>query len=219
GPGKSPLTFESKGITTALGGSDFFAKRKTKIFARYATPPPRITIQTWFSSWLTEAGDIVPLTHSKIPNIETGTRGLTDERMEVVNRIIDWKKGKVKLELLATGFAKGLYCQISPSMTVVTGVSATQFTVSAADAAKFNVGEEIAMHYPNMLVQSASITITNISGTTITVDSMGATPAAGWIAQYSDYDNCTTDQKLYWFLSDSNGKLGTADDPEHLIIP
>jgi hypothetical protein len=217
GPGKSPLTFESKGITTALGGSDFFSKRKQKIFSRYAAPPPKITVQTWFSNWLTEAGDIVPFTHSKVPDIANGTRGLTNERMEVINRTIDWRKGKVKLELLATGFGKDPYCQISPSMTVTSGTSNTEFEVSSADAAKFSIGDEIAMHYANMVVQSANVTITNISGTTITVDTLGATPSAGWIAQYAVYDSCTTDQKLYWFASDGSDYLGAANDAAHLI--
>lgn len=217
GPGKSPIKLESKGMTTALGGEDFFAKRKAKIFERYATPPPKITMSTWFTQWLTEAGDIVPVSHPILPNIESGTRGITNQRMEVVNRTINWKKGTVKIELLATGFEQGLYCQIAPSMTVVSGTSATEFEVSSADAAKFSVGDEIAMHYPNMLVQHASLTITNISGTTITTDNMGATPSAGWIAQYAVYDNCTSDQKLYWYASDGSDELGAANDPAHLI--
>ena len=218
GPGKNPLVLESKGITTALGGSDIFERRKKRVFQRYSNPPPpKITVKTFFSGWLTEVGDIVPITHSLLPDIESGTRGISDVRMEVTNRKIDWVKGQVTLDLLATSFGKDPYCQISPSMTVVTGISATQFTVSAADAAKFSIGDELAMHYPNMTVQSASITITNISGTTITVDSMGATPAAGWIAQYSTYDNCTDDQKLYWYLSDGSDYLGAANDPAHLI--
>jgi len=217
GPGKSPLVLESKGLTTALGGGDFLATRKAKVFERYATPPPRISISTWFSQWLTEAGDVVPLTHSLLPDIENGTRGISNVRMEVINRTIDWRRGKVKIELLETGFESAPYCQISPSMTVVTGVSNTQFTVSSADAAKFSAGQEIAMHYPNMVVQSAAVTITDITGTTITVDTLGATPSAGWIAQYAVYDSCTTAQKYYWFASDGSDELGAANDPAHLI--
>ena len=217
GPGKSPLVLEAKGITTALEGEDFFAKRKSKVFERYAIPPPKISMATWFSRWLTEAGDIVPVTHSQLPDVEAGTRGITAERMEVINRSIDWKKGKVKIQLLATGFEKDPYCQISPSMTVTSGTSATEFEVSSADAAKFSAGEEIAMHYANMVVQSAAVTIISISGTTVTCDSLGATPAAGWVAQYAAYDSCTADQKLYWFLSDGSDQLGAANDAAHLI--
>ena len=216
GPGKSPLVLESKGLTGATG-EDFFARRKANVFGRYATPPPKLNLQTFFSRWLTEAGDIVPVTHSKVPDISNGSRGITAENMEVINRSIDWKRGKVKVEALATSFGRDPYCQISPSMTVVTGISATRFTVSAADAAKFSAGEEIAMHYANMVVQSANVTITDITGTTITVDSLGATPAAGWIAQYAAYDSCTTDQQLYWFLSDGSDYLGAANDAAHLV--
>ena len=217
GPGKSPLKFESKGLTTALGAADIFAKRKDKIFARYAVPPPKITMNTFFSGWLTEVGDIVPVTHSLLPDLESGTRGITDVRMEVTNRSVNWQRGTVKLELVESGFAKDPYCQISPSMTVVSGTSNTEFEVSAADAAKFSVGEEIAMHYANMVVQTAAVTITDISGTTITVDTLGATPAAGWVAQYAVYDSCTDSQKLYWFASDGSDYLGAANDAAHLI--
>lgn len=218
GPGKSPIKLESKGATTALDASDMFALRKAKIFARYSNPPPpKISMSTFFSGWLTEAGDIVPISHSQLPDIENGTRGLTTEMMEVINRSIDWKRGRVKLQLLATGFGKDPYCQISPSATITSGTSATEFEVSSADAAKFNVGEEVAIHKPNMTIQAASVTITDISGTTITTDSIGATPAANWVMQYSVYDNCTADQKLYWFASDGSDYLGAANDAAHLI--
>ena len=123
----------------------------------------------------------------------------------------------IKLIPIVDSFESAPYCQISPSMTVVTGVSNTQFTVSSADAAKFSAGQEIAMHYPNMVVQSAAVTITDITGTTITVDTLGATPSAGWIAQYAVYDSCTTAQKYYWFASDGSDELGAANDPAHLI--
>ncbi len=250
GPGKKPLKLESKGMTAALGASDFFAKRKNRVFARYATPPPKITVSTLFDNWLTEAGDIVPLTHPNLPDIEAGTRGLTSERMEVVNRTIGWKRGRVKIELLATAFEKGIYCQISPKMVVTAGDSTTQFQVSAADAAKFEVGQIIDIFDVGMRAQATDLEITDISvggipdeildtdgdaiedtdgdaildtaggSTYITVgSSIGATPATGWICTFSSYDNCTTDQKLYWFLSDSGGKLGAADDDAHLITP
>jgi hypothetical protein len=218
GPGKSPLKLESKGITAALGGSDLFARRKAKVFERYSDPPPpKIKMTTWFYGWLTEAGDIVPVTHSKLPDIESGTRGITSERMEVINRNIDWKRGRVRLELLVTGFKKDPYCQISPSATITSGTSATEFEVSSADAAKFSEGDEVSIHKSNMITQAASVTITDISGTTITTDNIGATPAAGWVMQYSAYDNCTDDQKLYWFASDGSDYLGSSDDAAHLI--
>src|SRR3990167_3331906 len=99
--------------------------------------PIRIKFSSLFYRWLSEFGDIVPFTHSKLPDIQSGSRGYTSERMEIVHRGVDWAKGQVKFELLNTGFSKGIYQQISPSMTITAAASGTSWTVSTADAAKY----------------------------------------------------------------------------------
>jgi len=111
GPGKKPLEVKSKGlhVDTAPGSvngraEDIIAIRRGKVFARFASPPTKIKCKCFFSRWLTEAGDIVPFTHSKLPDIESGVRGYSAYNMEVVNRTVNWKEGSVTLELLNTGF-------------------------------------------------------------------------------------------------------------------
>jgi len=178
GPGKKPLVIKTQGLQSADVGTEVFSRRRHRVFDRYLTPPPKITCETFFSKWVVEPGDIVKFTHSQVPDIEAGTRGLTDELMEVISREVDLEKGKVKFELLWTGFGLGNYLRISPSGTVVTGSSATSFTMSSADAAKFKVGWEISITTAGG-DSRGDVNITAINGTAITIEDLGETPQTG----------------------------------------
>lgn len=236
GPGKKPATIKSKGLHTSLSpGSltvdvaNIIARRKNVIFNRFTVPPIKLNISAWFTRWISEVGDIVPITHSKLPDIENGSRGLDEARMEIVSKTIDYKNGKIKIEAMDTGFAKDIYFVFSPSMTVVFGISSTQFYVTTADADKYAnfANPEIRVCDNKMRTKAASVTITAIDTELlfgdphgkITCDDIGSTPAAGWLIVFADYDNCTDEQKLYGFLSDSNDYLGAANDDAHLIVP
>jgi hypothetical protein len=230
GPGKKPLTIKTKGLHSDLSPAsitidvaNILARRKNAVFSRFATPPIKLNIDAWYTQWISEAGDIVPITHSKLPDIESGTRGLSEARMEIIKKDVDFKSGKVKVEALNTGFAKDIYFVISPSMTVTAGASGTEFTVSATDAAKYAnfTLPEVRVSDAGMRSQAASITILTIDTTTgvIICDDIGSTPSAGWIITFADYDNCTDEQKLYGFFSDATDDLGAADDNAHLIVP
>jgi len=247
GPGKKPLEIKSKGLHTShspasIAGraTDICAKRKAKIFGRWSNPPPiKINAKAFFSRWLSDPGDQIPITHESLPDLETGTRGITARRMEIINRPIDWIRGQVTFDLLDTGFNKSQYVAISPIMTVVSGESTTTFMVSAADAAKFEEGWVIDLFDAGMRSQATDLTITSIAsretadfedtsdvefddtsdvefdeseGSIVTVgSSIGATPSAGWIAVFSSYGNCDSDQQLYGFLYASGQAMSAAD--------
>jgi hypothetical protein len=137
GQGPEQITVKSKGLRTSLTPSsissritDIMSRRKTVALARYADPPAKITIKTWFENWLTEAGDIVPITHSLLPDLEAGTRGLTATRMEVLTRSVDWQKGQVTINLLNTGFAKGPYCVIGQAGATIGSLATWQGDVA-----------------------------------------------------------------------------------------
>lgn len=212
GPGKKTITIKSKGLHTSLSpGSltldvgNIIARRKSVVFNRFSIPPLKLSAKTFFDRWLSEVGDIVPITHSRLPDIESGTRGLDESRMEIVSENIDFKSGQVSLRFLDTGFDKSQYAVVSPSMVVISGASSTQFTVSVADAIKYSnfTAPEVKVMNANGIIKAASITILTVNTSTgvITCDSIGETPAAGWLIAFSSYDNCTIKQKLYWFLS------------------
>lgn len=65
--------------------------------------------------------------------------------------------------------------------SVVTGISATQFTVSPTDAAYFIVGRKVQVHSMDFTSDSGEVLIQGVSGVTITVEAMGFTPSAGMI--------------------------------------
>lgn len=230
GPGKKPLVIKTEGLHTAGIGSHadratiILERRRDKVFDRWATPPIKLSFGTWFSRWLSEAGDVVPFTHSLVPDVEAGTRGYIGERMEIVKRDINWDKGQVHIDLLNTGFAKtGIYGAISPTMTITTASDSTSFTVAATDAAKYEnyTSPEVQVCDSKMRQKVANVTLLTVDSTTgaITCDDMSTTPVAGDIVCFANYDNCSTEQQLYSFIADSSNDLGAADADANLIVP
>lgn len=75
---------------------------------------------------------------------------------------------------------KLLFCHLDPTLTVVTGTSDTVFDVSLGDAAVLNVGAPILIHNSSYSIFSPEVTVTDVTGTTVTVgSSLGFTPAVG----------------------------------------
>ena len=165
----------------------------------------------------------MPFTHSKIPDITAGTRGLTATRMEIISKTVDWKRGKVKVDMLNTGFNKGIYGVISPTMTIVSASDGENFVVLTSDATKYDslTLPEVQLCDSKMRQRKANVTLLTVNTTTgaCTCDDMGVTPDAGDIVLFADYDNCTSEQKNWNFIADSSDTLGTAGDDAHLISP
>jgi len=77
---------------------------------------------------------------------------------------------------------KQIYPFWTPTLTVVTGISATQFTLSVSDAAKVFVGSIVRVHSEDYATDSGQLVskkVTNVTGTTITCQDLGFTPSAG----------------------------------------
>jgi len=223
GPGNKSIVVKSKGVA---GDAGWIERSANRIFNRFADPPIRITLQCFFSKWTAEAGDIIRFSHAKLPDLANAQRGLSNILMEVINRSIDWNRGRVKLDLLQTGFAKTGYQVISPTMTMTTvfyGVG--YFFVSVTDAAKFaNFTNPVVQICDSRMRQKvSSVTITDINTTTGLITTDGTftadTVGIGSIVLFADYDNATTEQKEFGYIADSSDYLGTANDVAHLIVP
>jgi len=221
GPGKKTPKIQSRGLTTARGALEFIKRRYNKIKLRYCIngPPPIIKLGAFFSRNLSEAGDVVPVTDATVPNLKTGTRGITEDFLEIIDRQIDWMEGICKFTMLYTSYTGKRYKVISPAGTVLAGINNTTFTVTdAAEAAKFEVGWHIDIFYRNMLAVGTNRTITDITGNQITVaPALGAAPAAGWKITFSTYDNCTDDQKNFGFIGNALNQVGAAGDDGYYI--
>lgn len=211
GPGKKSLVVKSKGLASETALVD---RSKKRIFRRFANPPLKISVTCFFSKWTAEAGDIVSLTHSRLPDLETSTRGVTNKLMEVVNRSIDWMRGRVNLELLDTGFQSGYYSVISPAMTITSVSDRTNFYVSTTDAAKYAsfTSPEVQVCDSGMRQKVSNITITSVNSTTglIQCDDPGRDLAAGYKVLFSDYRFATAEQQNYGYIADDNDVLGLA---------
>jgi len=72
---------------------------------------------------------------------------------------------------------KSIHGSLNAQITVLAGNSSTEFTVTSA--AQLQQGMEIRVHNEDYSNDSGVVEITDITGTTITVEDMGFTPASG----------------------------------------
>jgi hypothetical protein len=101
---------ESKGLRTELGAQWFCEEVATRIFRRFAGTPeglrggaPVYSIEAFLLTLPVWAGDYVYVSHSLMPDILTGSLGVTNRIMEVIDREPDFANGRMKYKLLDTG--------------------------------------------------------------------------------------------------------------------
>jgi hypothetical protein len=76
--------------------------------------------------------------------------------------------------------AKTFFTFIDPTLTAVTGIDQTHFTVSPGDAAKLALGQPVIVHNAGYTLQSPEVNVKTIAGTTIEVTkALGFVPSAG----------------------------------------
>ena len=235
GPGKKPLAIKSEGLPDNAVSREFIERRANTVFQRYAKPPPKLRLKTFYSRHLSDVGDIVPVTNARIPDLATGQRGITNHYMEIIDRSPNWKTGQCDFTLLATDWLGERYICLAPNMTVVSGNDTTSFYMTAEDAAKYDVGWHIDLCDSLRRVKASNLEITEIvshgmvtledtadvefedtsdvelesgAGYKITVgSSIGVTPSAGWIVQFAEDDYLTEAQQLYWIIMTSGSHL------------
>lgn len=75
---------------------------------------------------------------------------------------------------------KQRFLHINPTLTVVLGLSTTQFTVSAPDAAKLFANARVRVHNASYSIDSGDQVVLSVAGVTVTLKAaMTFTPAAG----------------------------------------
>lgn len=79
---------------------------------------------------------------------------------------------------------KAVHVFWDPQVEVVSGASGTEFDVGAGDVGKFFVGSIIYLHNADYSVLSEEVRVTDITGTTITVDEdLGFTPSSSELVE------------------------------------
>ena len=105
---------ESKGMKLERGGASLASITANRIFERYGgmnpvTGSPRggaptVSVTSQFMSLTIEVGDFVYFSHPLLPNLETGTRGIHNRIMEVIDKQPNYTQGNMAYQLLDTGW-------------------------------------------------------------------------------------------------------------------
>jgi hypothetical protein len=107
------LLIQSMGIRKSSGAQAILDNRALEVCRRFSEPPAQLTVQSFYRNHLLEPGDQVAVTHSDIPNINSGVRGLDREIFEVVNMSPGFDAGMVTLQLLWIGSIQPITAPIS----------------------------------------------------------------------------------------------------------
>ena len=108
------LIIESKGLRSELDGARNATFAGNKIRQRFLDPPIEIKVETLFSKRALELGDVVGISHSALPDMDTGLRGWTLEQCEVVKAQPDFRRGRMRFTLITTNFGRR-YRVIAPT--------------------------------------------------------------------------------------------------------
>lgn len=209
--GDRVLEIETTGLNSDNTDAAGFVERSAnRIFDRYAVPPIKLTMDVLFKEMLIESGDILGIENKFLPNLETGTFGLEDVQMEVLKRTVDWKRGKVKLDMLQTGFRQRKYGAISPKLTVTSVVDTD--TVEVSDVKDYEVGFKVSIYsyqqtrtgqrpYIYRELVADDYVITDITGNEVTLDSaLPSGIAANWVLVYNDTADLTDYQEAWAYI-------------------
>ena len=163
-------------------------------------------------------GDIVPVTHRKVPNLISSDRGITNHYMEIINRRIDWQKGQCSFTLLYTSFEDIRYALISPSGNLVSGTTNT-LTLQAGQGAKFRAGWGVDIFTRKMLAVGTNYTVSSMSSDTMNLTTdLASAAVAGYKVGFSDYDNTNEEQHdNFAFLCGATTTVGASSDIPYLI--
>lgn len=205
------------------------------LLQRFDDPIPELTLTALRTRVDIELGDLVKLTHSKVFNATGGTRGVTDALCLCVERTLDLSSNLLTLRLLFVGAIYARSGLIAPSAVVdsVVGSTITLYENYLDDARAFQSGLEDATgagqyditnfiqgdvidHCDSTGAVYQQLTISSLtSPTTIVVTpSPSPAPARGDVLRLGSYDDvATARQDRFAWLADSNGELGSGNDP------
>lgn len=98
---KETAEFEvlDNGFRASLRGLVLAAERGAHLLRRFKAPPDILTLKIPLRRRALLHGEVVSLTHSLIPDVRTGLRGFTTERMQIIERREDFDKESILIKL------------------------------------------------------------------------------------------------------------------------
>jgi len=165
----------------------------------------------------------------KISDFDNASTTTEAKLYEVISKGFDLLTGRITLGLTNTNFTGAdRFGLISPASYIKTGLSNTSFVIETSFASiygsdEFNkwtpYGECYVRVHNSSFSVSATAQIDNFSGNTVTVKtSLGFTPSAGMLMEFSDYAQATNQIKLL-FTHVTAGSANFSDgNPPYVMI-
>lgn len=198
----SPLTFDCRGIKSALNGQALVDDFGQSLLARLSSPTPTIAINTQMDKSLQTIGDRAYLVSNKVPASD-GTLAFASD-LEIVSRAINQTTGDVQFGLAFTSYTNIRSAFISPSDTITHVNSQSSVNVATGRGAMYIAGwvmrlwDDVAQVY----LSDAPNPILSISGDTIVFQNAWSTTlTTAYKIRFADYDDVVDTQKRYAFIS------------------
>ena len=109
-----PWKCQCKGMYTDTQAGSIITRRVARLFLRYAQGAPGFDCDLDFEKFKHDPGDIVAVTHARLPDLARGVRGVVSQLMELVSVRPEWMKGKVRAKVLDTRLS-GKFGMICPN--------------------------------------------------------------------------------------------------------
>jgi hypothetical protein len=215
------LIIEARGLRTVDLGVSIAAAQSNRRLKRYEFGAETITFEsTLEAGYAVEIGDIVIFDgrNLNLPDSKTGVKGMAPRLLEIQNKDFQLKTGSIKFEAVDTKYdGAARYALISPSSSIKSGLSTTEFVIEESFSARFGAAEyrkwkdkkDVAVRIRNadFSVQGTAV-IVDASSNKITVSpALAFTPSAGMIMEFAPYSNAnTTEQEklAYGFMRNSD---------------
>ena len=203
------LPISARGIRTDFGTQTVIDRRTNYLLSRYKNGAVIITVEVnWEVGSLIEAGDVVAVKDGgvlQVSNFVTGSRNLGTQLFEVIDRQLDMKSGKVRVQLVSGLGAEvtDRYATISPSSIIQAGSSQTELVIADSFGALYPsqeyrkwqdyTGLRVKIHTEDYTA-SATATLVSLNSANpnrLNVSGLGIAPTAGMILDIDDYSEST----------------------------
>ena len=237
--GTRPLVIEAGGVRAGVGTA-LLQTQARRFLDRYKFAAENLMVDVLYKiGFKVEVGDIVLFggPSLKITDIKTGSRDFEPRLMEVTNKSLNIKDGKVRLQLTDTAFSiDGRFGTFSPSSIVGTGSSTTEiititsFGNESTEKKKWNnyIGLTIRVRKTDYSQTSTAVFIefddVNVNKMLL-ASALSFTPVAGDIIDVPDYNiQEETYKRIHTSFNPtvgvtggSSGTVFTVDTPSQIV--
>lgn len=205
----SVLPISAKGLHSDLTSITTLERRVNYLLSRYKSGAMILTLETNFATGVQiEAGDVVVVKDGgvlQISNLVTGSRDLGSQLFEVINRTLDIKSGKCKLELVA-GLGADVtdrFATVSPASNIKAGSDSTHIKIEDSYGTQYPgqeylkwinyLGERAIIHTSDWSTAATClmVSLSPSDFNTIIVSGLGISPTAGMIMDVDLYPQNT----------------------------